>query len=198
MKIKLKPMLLVIASSILLFTSCKKNDFPGQHCNQPAENDADLQQALALKQGANVPAAWYALVIKMSGMIPNQNAGPIISRTFGYMGVTLYESVVPGLSKYESIQKQLNGLPALPNIECGEAYFYPLCANAALANMVHHMFGNASAAQNATIDSLENVFSAVFKSSIPQAVYNRSVNSDNQFLMQSITGLFQMEAIRHI
>ena len=29
-------------------------------------------------------------------------------------------------------------------------------ANAALANMVHHMFGNTSESQNFTIDSLEN------------------------------------------
>jgi hypothetical protein len=172
----MKHLLVVSICLILALSSCKKNDSPGSHCSMPAENNADLQYAQTLKSGANVPAAWYALVIKMCGTIANQNVGPIISRTFGYMGVTLYESVVHGLQKYQSIQKQLNGLPTLPTTNCGEEYFYPACANAALASTVHHMFGNASAVQNATIDSLKNVFATMFKSAIPQNVYDRSVN----------------------
>ena len=176
MKMKLKLMLPFIGALFILFTGCKKNDKPGPHCDPFANgiNNADLQNAEAVKLGADVPAAWYALAIKLSRSTPNQSVGPIIARTFGYMGVTLYESVVPGLPKYQSIQTQLNSLPTLPKTECGEEYFYPECANAALANMVHHMFGNTSAAQNFTIDSLENVFAAMFKSALPNALFVRS------------------------
>jgi hypothetical protein len=65
-------------------------------------------------------------------------------------------------------------LPALPQVICGEKYFYPACANAALANMVHHMFGNTSTVQNFTIDSLENAFNELFKSIVPKHIFDRS------------------------
>ncbi len=178
MKMFMKSMLLVIGASFILFTGCKKNDHPGSPCEQSVtdENNADVQNSEAVKRGADVPAKWYTLAIKLSRSTPNQNAGPIIARTFGYMGLTLYESVVPGMPKYQSIQKQLNRLPALPKVNCGDNYFYPACANASLANMVHHMFGNTSTAQNFTIDSLENSFNALFASIIPKDVIDRSLD----------------------
>jgi len=101
---------------------------------------------------------------------------PIIARDFGYMGLALYESVVPGIPSHKSIQNQLNGLPYLPQIDCKQRYYYPACANAALARMVHHMFGNASEAQNFSIDSLANVFNTKFKSIVPKQVFDRSVS----------------------
>ncbi len=171
--------LLLIASVLFaLITGCKKNDGPGSPCNQPyrEENDADVQNAMTLKFGTDVPAKWWALAINLSRTTANQNAGPIIARTFGYMGITLYESVVPGMPHYQSIQKQLNGLPALPRVVCGDDYFYPAAANAALANMVHHMFGNTSAVQNTTIDSLANAIGNTFQQLIPKYVYDRSVS----------------------
>ena len=52
------------------------------------------------------------LLLQLSRTTPNQSPGPIISRTFGYMGLALYESVVPGIPADKSIQSQLNELPA--------------------------------------------------------------------------------------
>src|ERR1019366_1207772 len=178
MQKQIKSMLLIIGALFILFTGCKKNDHPGFPCDQLSfgENNADLQNAQALKYGVDVPAKWYALAITLSRTTPNQNIGPIVSRTFGYMGLALYESVVPGMPTRKSIQSQLNGLPALTQIVCGERYFYPDCANAALANMVHHMFGNTSAAQNVTIDSLENALNTLFKTIIPNDIVDRSFN----------------------
>ncbi len=175
MKIKLQLMLLLFGV-FLSFIGCKKNIDSGFPCKQSAIgiNNADLQNAQLLKYGIDVPAKWYALAIKLSRTTLNQNIGPIISRTFGYMGLALYESVQPGLPKYQSIQSQLNGLSPLPRVVCGERYFYPASANAALANMVHHMFGNTSTAQNATIDSLENALNTSFKSAISNDVFDRS------------------------
>jgi len=45
-----------------------------------------------------------------------------------------------------------------------------------LANMVHHMFGNTSPAQNFTIDSLETSFNTLFGSILPKNVLDRSLN----------------------
>ncbi len=176
MKKQIKPILLLMGVLFILINGCKKNDDPGSPCDNSAtaEFNAKTQGAGVIKIAADVPAKWYALAIKMSRTTPNQSVGPIISRTFGYMGLALYESVVPGISTHQSIQRQLNGLPRLPQVQCGEKYFYPASANAALANMVHHMFGNTSTAQNFTIDSLENSFNETFKSIIPNYVFDRS------------------------
>ena len=176
MKKQIKTLLLLMGTSLILNISCRKNDHPGFPCDSSGENNADLQNAQLIKLGADVPAKWYALAIKLSRTTPNQSPGPIISRAFGYMGVALYESVVPGIPADKSIQSQLNEMPALPQVVCGEKYFYPSCANAALANMVHHMFGNTSPAQNFTIDSLETSFNTLFASVIPKNVLDRSVN----------------------
>ncbi|KAA9040846.1 vanadium-dependent haloperoxidase [Ginsengibacter hankyongi] len=175
-KMKLTSTLFIISVSFILFTGCKKNDHPGSSCNSSAENNADLQNAQLKKLGVDVPAKWYDLAIKLSRTTPNQSPGPINSRAFGYIGLALYESVVPGIPADKSIQSQLNDMPALPQVVCGETYFYPACANAALANMVHHMFGNASASQNFTIDSLEKSLDSLFKSRIPNYIFDRSVN----------------------
>ena len=169
---------MLVSAFIFLNVGCRKNDHPVSPCGQPAtgEYNADVQNGYAVKAGADVPAKWYDLAIKLSRTTPNQGAGPIISRTFGYMGLALYESVVPGIPGDKSIQSQLNEMPALPQVVCGEKYFYPSCANAALANMVHHMFGNTSPAQNFTIDSLETSFNTLFGSILPKNVLDRSLN----------------------
>ena len=136
-----------------------------------------MQGAQTSKFNADVPAKWYALAITLARTTPNQGLAPINARAFGYMGLALYESVVPGIPGDKSIQTQLNGLPALPQVIVTERnIIYPSSANAALANMVHHMFGNTSPAQNFTIDSLENSFNTLFASTVPKNVLDRSFN----------------------
>ena len=178
MKLNLITMLLFTGTSIMLLAGCKKNDNPGSQSDRPVtdEFNADVQNAVLLKVGVNVPAQWYALGIKLSRTTPNQSIAPINARAFGYMGIALYESVVPGLPDYKSIQGQLNQFQAVTHISSGENYFYPACANAALANMVHLMFGNTSPAQNFTIDSLEKVTNTLFASTVPKGILDRSIS----------------------
>src|SRR3954454_4717872 len=101
MKKKQKFMLLFIGALFIIFAGCKKNDHNEPHCDLSLSTEAS-------KFTAEVPLKWYALAIKLSGSTPNQSAGPVISRVYGYMGVTLYESVVPGIPSNISIQSQLN------------------------------------------------------------------------------------------
>src|SRR4051812_1962146 len=177
MKTRLKFMMFLAGASLIIVTGCQKNDSLVSPLAQSATvYDEAVQGAQALKFNADVPLKWYALAITLARTTLNQGLSPICARTFGYMGLALYESVVPGMPSYKSIQHQLNGLPRLPQADCKQRYYYPACANAALANMVHHMFGNASEAQNFTIDSLENVFNTTFKSMVPEHVFHRSVS----------------------
>jgi hypothetical protein len=177
MKTQLKSLLLFIGALLVITTGCKKNEsfvFPSDP--SAATDDDAGKGGQTSKFNGEVPAKWYALAINLSRTTPNQSPGPTNSRAFGYMGLALYESVVPGIPGDKSIQSQLNGMPAMPQVVHGEKYFYPSCANAALANMVHHMFGNTSPAQNFTIDSLETSFNTLFASTISKDVLDRSLN----------------------
>jgi len=177
MKTQLKSLLLLAGASLIIFTGCKKNDnFVSPSAQSATTYDEAVQGAKTSKFNGEVPAKWYALAINLSRTTPNQSPGPINSRAYGYMGLALYEAVVPGMPSHQSIQRQLNGLPGLPQADCSHKYYYPACANASLANMVRHMFGNTSPAQNFTIDSLENSFNTLFKSTVPQQVFDRSVS----------------------
>ncbi len=163
---KIKPLILVVAIASMLPTGCKKEDghgnYDGKHGIPTSAYNAD------------VPLAWFKLAISLVRAIPG-NTGPVQTRSFGYMGLALYESVVPGMWDYRSIQGELNGLPSLPKPDNNKKYFYPVSANAALANMAHHMFGNATDAQNFTIDSLEEALNTEFKSTLPKPDFERSV-----------------------
>jgi PAP2 superfamily len=169
MKTKMKLLMPLFALAFILPTGCKKevigDQNPGKH-NIPA-----------FLSDAEVPLAWFKLAIALVRTTAG-NTGPVASRTFGYMGLALYESVVPGMPEHRSIQGQLNGLTVLPKAGNDKKYFDAISANAALANMTHHMFGNASPAQNFTIDSLENVFNTEFKSFVTGTGLGQATSKD--------------------
>ena len=83
---------MLLSASIVLNVSCRKNDHPGPACDQPATGayTADVQNELAVKAGANVPAKWYALAIQLSRTTPNQSPGPIIFTNIRLYGALLY------------------------------------------------------------------------------------------------------------
>ena len=182
MKTRIKLILLLAGTSLIILSGCKKNDNFASPSTQSATTndevvyDEAVRGVLTSKSNGEVPAKWYALAITLAQTTPNQGVAPINARAFGYMGLALYESVVSGIPADKSIQSQLNEMPALPQVVHGEKYFYPSCANAALANMVHHMFGNTSPAQSFTIDSLEASFNTLFASIISKDALDRSVS----------------------
>jgi PAP2 superfamily len=80
---------------------------------------------------------------------------PIAARALGYLGLTLYESVAPGMPEYRSLAGQLNELQSLPAPAPDESLHWPSVANAALATMSRLMFSNASVENKNRIDLLE-------------------------------------------
>jgi hypothetical protein len=58
---------------------------------------------------ADVARDWFHLALKLVEETPGFSP-PVASRAFGYMGVTLYEALVPGMPGYHSLAGQLNGL----------------------------------------------------------------------------------------
>lgn len=175
-------LLILVVGVSLSFFACKKQDATTPLSNQfsldatAAKYNAEVRGTPTAQATAEVPVTWYKFALSMVLSVPGQAPGPISARTYAYMGLSLYESVVPGMPRYQSLQSQLNGLPALPQVNTAEKYYYPASANASLASMLHYMLPNASQEQKTRIDSLENVFYTSFQSQVPQEVLDRSVN----------------------
>jgi PAP2 superfamily len=103
---------------------------------------------------ANVVNDWFSLALQMLQQTPGFSP-PVAARALGYMGLTLYESVVPGMPAHTSLAGQLNELSSLPWAQPDEPLHWPTVANAALATMTRMMISNASAENKARIDLLE-------------------------------------------
>ena len=97
---------------------------------------------------------WMYLDLQLIQQTPGFSP-PVAARALGYLGLALYESVVPGMSGYQSLAGQLNELSSLPWAQPDEPLHWPTVANAALATMTRMMFSNASAENKARIETLE-------------------------------------------
>ncbi|MEO8210217.1 MAG: vanadium-dependent haloperoxidase, partial [bacterium] len=123
--------------------------------------------------GPDVAIAWYNLEFRLIRQTSLGFTPPVAARAFGYTGIALYESVVPGMPLYKSLKNQLNGFVFLSEVTPGN-YHWPTSANAALANIVRKLFTNATPANNASIDSLEEAFNTVYQSQVDSATFARS------------------------
>ena len=77
---------------------------------------------------ASVAYEWFYLVSQLLQQTPG-NSPPVAARTLGYLGLTLYESVVPGMPGYQSLAGQLNELSSLPWAQPDEPLHWPTVAN---------------------------------------------------------------------
>lgn len=124
---------------------------------------------------ASVPAAWFHLAQQLARETPGYSP-PVASRTFGYMGIALYEAIVPGMPGYQSLFGQINGLPALNVSKPGEHRHWPTVANAALAEIVRNLFPNMAPENLAAVDLLEEQFVADYRFFIRTDVVAQSIS----------------------
>jgi hypothetical protein len=121
---------------------------------------------------AEVPVAWFDLaynLIRDEGLSP-----PVAARVFGYLGVALYEAVVPGMPAYQSLAGQLNGLEVLPR-PSSQAHHWPTVANSALATTLYALLPAASSAPQTSIRALESQFVEQFQPTLPPEIFQSSV-----------------------
>ncbi len=103
---------------------------------------------------AGVATEWFQLSLLLAQQTPGFSP-PVTARALGYLGLTLYESVVPGMPQNISLAGQLNELISLPWAQPDEPLHWPTVANAALATMTRMMFSSATPENKARIDLLE-------------------------------------------
>lgn len=140
---------------LVLAASCKNTPAPAPTDDELATRWADLTNLITKTTPANSPT--------------------FASRCFGYIGLTMYESVVHGYPEYQSVAPQLNGLGTLPDPESNAAYSWPIALNAGQAEILRNIYVQTSDQNKAKIDSLEATFRSLYSNHIGDtAIINRS------------------------
>jgi hypothetical protein len=123
----------------------------------------------------HVATSWADLTLFITRNTPS-NSPTYASRALGYIGLTMYESVVHGYPGYNSLSGQLNGLPALPTPVPGAKYEWMIALNAGQAAILKKIYNQTSDENKLRIDSLENAFLEFFSDQNGnQEIISRSV-----------------------
>lgn len=132
------------------------------------------QAPFVSEQDASVPTQWYGLsfqIIRHSFRF----TPPLASRMLGYMGVTLYEALLPGMPEYKSLAGQLNQLPPLSTTALCDPCEWRLVANAALSEITRKLVEDAFVVDRQRIDELEEQFATQFASEVDAKVADASI-----------------------
>ncbi|WP_109742875.1 vanadium-dependent haloperoxidase [Arcicella aurantiaca] len=118
---------------------------------------------------------WADMTLYITKNTPS-NSPTYSSRCLGYIGLTMYESVVNAYPNYQSLSGQLNGLDSLPKPEKNKKYDWKLSLNAAQATVLKNIYNQTSDKNKLKIDSLENVIFEYYTQNIQdKALIERSV-----------------------
>ncbi len=128
-----------------------------------------------LPEDFELATAWADMTNYITKHTP-ANSPTFASRCFGYIGLTMYESVVNGFPGYESVAASLNGLGRLPLPDRDKNYNWHLCLNAAEAEIIRNIYIQTSDINKGRIDSLEQHYEDILKRTIKNdSVARRSV-----------------------
>ena len=119
-----------------------------------------------------VATKWFELIFKLTHTTPGLSTLPA-ARAFGYLGVTLYEALVPGLPGADTLAGRLNDLPRTPGPR-DRGYHWPTVANHALAQSARELFRMTTEENLAAINALESSFADVLKIGVPYGIIKRS------------------------
>ena len=124
---------------------------------------------------SEVSTAWADMTLYVTKHTP-ANSPTYASRALGYIGVTMYESIVHQHPECRSMAGQLNGLDTLPMPVPGSSYNEILSLNAAQALILKKVYDQTSDKNKARIDSLEKAFFEHFSDEVKnEQVISRSV-----------------------
>ena len=139
---------------LTLISSCTKTGQPDKAAVQSALSKSSGNSGKAMRASAQVAHDWYNLQLQI--LLERNSAFNGIH--YSYIGIGLYEAVRPGIRDAVSLSTKVNTMPAMPLPENNEGYDYEICANAVMADMTRKFFGGLTAANNKSIDSLENAY----------------------------------------
>ncbi|MGB5983382.1 MAG: vanadium-dependent haloperoxidase [Nonlabens sp.] len=135
---------------------------------------------------AEVVIEWYDLIATLTtetvGYTP-----PVAARAFGYTGVALYESVQYGMPDKSSLSGKITDFdPTISNID-GKDIYWPLVANATMAEMTKYFYNNATPERYQAILELEERFNNEARALISGQAFENSLALSRDVTNQVIT-----------
>lgn len=131
----------------------------------------------AEKYSFQIASRWAELQMQMTQMTFGY-APPVAARAFGLAGLTMYESIVPGMLDHRSLASQINQLGTLPQADSTQEYNWALSLNAGQAYMMRALFTDPYLTEHKTnlrmIDSLEARQAIVYRDYVSDEVKQRS------------------------
>ena len=147
---------------IVFISACQKTDWV------PDIKHGDDNDSKSLSHTKQYPAKvafdWINLQQSLSKTTPGFGPGTT-GRAFGYSGLALYESVLPGMPSYQSYLSKVTG--QVYAIDKKKDYYWPASANAAMAEIMRNLFAATSAPNKASIDALETSNYASYQGAAP-------------------------------
>jgi len=142
MKYNLRSFACIIFIAGIFFVACTKQGNPEvselSHTNQFS---------------SKVATDWFTLEADLARA--NSAFGPgTAGRAFAYTGLALYESVVPGMPSYQSVYGPITS--SYFSTEKKKDYYWPACANAALAEIIRKLFVTSSSQGQDAINKLDS------------------------------------------
>ena len=162
-----KKILLSIAISLALF-SCQKESQRG--IGNEAQSKSVPSTPKAFHESADVAIDWYKLQLRF---LLERNS-TLNGAYFGYIGIGLYESVRYGITNSVSLSTKLYQMPEMPTRENNNGYNWQVSANAAMAAMLRSFNTGLTAANLASIDSLENAYNQKLSPDAGSSSFERS------------------------
>lgn len=116
---------------------------------------------------------WYFLMNELVRHTATYSP-PVASRSFGYLGVTVFEAAVGGSDKLVSLVGQLQGLKSVPQREAGAVYDETVIVTAAMSDAIVYYFGNTGPTGLRSIKIAQTKWRAISIDGVPEDVVARS------------------------
>ncbi len=116
---------------------------------------------------------WYDLGLELVWHTPTYSP-PVASRSFAYLGITVFEAVASGSDELQTLAGQLHGLKPVPQRAAGKAYDEAVVMQAAMAFAVEHFFENTGPSGQNAMAKLEAKLREKVSADVPADVLARS------------------------
>ena len=148
---------------LVLLCSCW-NCTPEQN-EEPAEH----------RMGTEVSLEWNRLMLELERHSPGYRP-PVSARAFAYVEMAAYESALPALDGYVSLENYCQGYKGPANNTLKEQFYLPAALNTAYAQMLRHFFPNAPQQWLIKIDQQETAFLHDFQRQAEEQRIRQSIN----------------------
>jgi hypothetical protein len=136
-------------------------------CHSRAQQPISNQPAPA----TSIATDWADMTVRVMTKAP-KNTPTYGSRAIGYLGLTMYETVVYSSPKHRSVMRKLADTLSLPKPDLQKAYCWELALNAGQAYMLKALYAYTN--RTLSIDSLEEAIHHRYAASLTPEVVDRS------------------------